>query len=167
MKKILLLLLLCFLFPACTLFVTEPEVKVKDLAVVGLGAEGVDLEFLLAVTNTNSFPLTLKGYTYDIRLMALPLTRGGSRERVEFPAGATTDVRLPFRVAYRDLWEIVKRTPDPDRIPYRLDGGLEVETPLGSSLVPVASNGNFKVPERYRRSGVLLGVTDFVKGLGR
>ncbi len=165
MKKMLLLLPL--LLAACSLFVSEPKVKVKDLAVVGLGAEGADLEFLLAVTNPNSVPLTLRGYTYDVRVMALPLTKGGVRERVEFPPGETTDVRLPFRVAYRDLWEILKRNPNPDAIPYRLDGGLEVETPLGTSTVPVATSGNFAVPQRFRPSGLVRGLGDLVKGLVR
>ncbi|WP_298269805.1 LEA type 2 family protein [Geobacter sp.] len=166
MKK-MLLLLFSLVLAACSLFVSEPKVKVKDLAVVGLGAEGANLEFLLAVTNPNSFPLTLRGYTYDVRVMALPLTKGGLRERVEFPAGETTDVRLPFRVAYRDLWEILKRNPTPDAIPYRLDGGLEVETPVGTSTVPVTTSGNFTVPQRFRPSGLVRGLGDIVKGLAR
>ena len=166
MKKILLLLC-SILLSGCSLFVAEPRVKVSDLSVVGVGAEGVDLEFLIAVTNPNSFPLTLKGYTYDVRIMALPLTKGGLRERIEFPGEETTDVRLPFRVAYRDIWEILKRNPDPAKIPYRLDGGLEVETPLGVTTVPVTTGGNFAVPERFRPAGIVRGLNDFVKGLAQ
>lgn len=160
-----LLLPVIFFFSACSLFVTEPTVKMKDVNIVGLGADGVDLEFYLAVTNTNSFDLKLKGYTYDLQVMALPLTKGGMREPVEFPAETTTDVRLPLRIAYRDLWEILKRRPDPDKVPYRLLGGLEVDTPLGTSMVPVTSSGNFSIPERYRPSGILQGVNDLVNRL--
>lgn len=164
MKK-LLILVVCMIFCAgCSLFLDKPEVKVRDLNVVGLGVEGVDLEFLLTVTNPNSFPLVLNGYTYDLNVMALPLTKGGKRERIEFPADKATDVRLPFKVAYGDLWEILKRQPDQNKIPYRLNAGLEVETPFGTTTVPVSKESVFAVPERYRTSGILKGVTDLLKG---
>jgi LEA14-like dessication related protein len=148
----------------CSFLLDKPEVKVRDLNVVGLGVEGVELEFLLTVTNPNSFPLVLNGYTYDLNVMALPLTKGGKRERMEFPAEKATDVRLPFKVAYGDLWEILKRQPDQSRIPYRLNAGFEVETPFGTTTVPVSKESVFAVPERYRTSGILKGVTELLNG---
>ncbi|GLI39830.1 LEA type 2 family protein [Geobacter hydrogenophilus] len=164
MRK-LLILVVCLIFCAgCSLILDKPEVKVRDLNVVGIGVEGVELEFLLTVTNPNSFPLVLNGYTYDLNVMALPLTKGGKRERIEFPADKATDVRLPFKVAYGDLWEILKRQPDQNKIPYRLNAGLEVETPFGTTTVPVSKESEFAVPERYRTSGILKGVTDLLKG---
>lgn len=165
MKKLFVTVVMLFLCAGCSLFLEKPEVKVKDLNVVGVGAGGLDLEFLMTVTNPNSFPVVLKGYTYDLSIMALPLTKGGIRERVEFPAGKATDVRLPFRVAYGDLWEILKRQPDPNRIPYNLVAGLEVETPFGTSTVPVSKASEFAVPERYRSSGLLKGAKEFLNGL--
>ena len=164
MKKLFILVVALFLCAGCSLLLDKPEVKVRDLNVVGLGAGGVDLEFLLTVTNPNSFPLVLNGYTYDLNVMALPLTKGGKRERIEFPAEKATDVRLPFKVAYGDLWEILKRQPDQDRIPYRLTAGLEVETPFGTTTVPVSKESVFAVPERYRSSGILKGVTELLNG---
>ncbi|RNC67764.1 MAG: hypothetical protein ED859_12915 [Desulfuromonadales bacterium] len=164
MKKLFMLaaFLVCV---SCSFLVSEPQVKVKDLGLVGVGANGAELEFLLAVTNPNSFPLVLKGYTYDVSVMAMPLTKGGTRERIEFPAGETTDVRLPVRIAFKDLLEIMKREPDLNKIPYRFIGGLEVETPLGTSTVPVSKAGDFAVPERYRPSHFLKGLTNFMNGL--
>jgi len=164
MKKLFVLMVGLFLCAGCSLILDKPEVKVRDLNVVGIGAGGVDLEFLVTVTNPNSFPLVLKGYTYDLSVMALPLTKGGMRERVEFPAAKATDVRLPFRVAYGDLWEILKRNPDASRIPYNLVAGFEVETPFGTSTVPVSKSSEFAVPERYRSSGLLKGVSELLNG---
>lgn len=162
MKKLFILIVLMVWCAGCSLLVDKPEVKVRDLNLVGIGAGGVELEFLLTVTNPNSFPVVLNGYTYDLNVMALPLTRGGKRERIEFPADKATDVRLPFTVAYGDLWEILKRQPDQDRIPYRLTAGFEVETPFGTTTVPVSKESVFAVPERYRTSGILKGVTDLL-----
>lgn len=164
MKKLLMLFVGMVFCAGCSLFAGKPEVAVKDLNVVGVGVGGVELEFLLTVTNPNSFPLVLQGYTYDVNVMALPLTKGGKRERIEFPADKATDVRLPFKVAYGDLWEILKRQPDPKRIPYRLSAGFEVETPFGTTTVPVSKESFFAVPERYRTSGVLKSVTGLLEG---
>lgn len=164
MKKLLMLFVGMVFCAGCSLFAGKPEVAVKDLNVVGVGVGGVELEFLLTVTNPNSFPLVLQGYTYDVNVMALPLTKGGKRERIEFPADKATDVRLPFKVAYGDLWEILKRQPDPKRIPYRLAAGFEVETPLGTTTVPVSKESYFAVPERYRTSSLLKSVTGLLDG---
>jgi LEA14-like dessication related protein len=159
--------LIAFSLSGCSLFLSEPRVAVKDVAVTGIGADGVDIELLLGVTNDNSFALTLTGYSYDLQVLALPLTTGGDRRRIEFPGAATTDVRLPFRVPYRSVMEILKRHPDPAAIPYRLTGSLEVETPLGKTLVPVSSTGSFSVPERYRPSEILKGFGGLVNSLLR
>uniref|UniRef100_A0A831XN23 Water stress and hypersensitive response domain-containing protein n=1 Tax=Geobacter metallireducens TaxID=28232 RepID=A0A831XN23_GEOME len=162
MKKLFALIVLVVWCAGCSLLVDKPEVTVRDLNLVGIGAGGVELEFLLTVTNPNSFPVVLNGYTYDLNVMALPLTKGGKRERIEFPAHKATDVRLPFTVAYGDLWEILKRRPDQERIPYRLSAGFEVETPFGTTTVPVSKESVFAVPERYRASGILKGVTELL-----
>lgn len=163
----IMLLLVALLLSACSLFVTEPQVKVQGLTVIGLGSEGVDLEALLAVNNPNAFPLTLAGCSYDLQVLALPLAQGGVRQRLEFPAAGTTAVRLPFRVRYRDLLAILKRHPDLDKVPYVLSGGLEVETPFGTSRVPLRAQGDFRVPERYRPSSLLGGGAGLVNGLQR
>lgn len=162
MKK--MLLLVGVLLSACSLLVAEPQVAVKNLAVVGLGSEGVELDVLLAVTNPNSFSLTLDGYTYDLRVMTLPLASGGQRRRLEFPAAVTTEVRLPVLVRYRDLLAILERHPDPDKIPYHLTGSLQVETPFGTSRVPVGAQGDFRVPARYRPSALLGGLAGLING---
>lgn len=167
MKQVLFAAFILLFLSGCSLFLSEPRVAVKDVAVTGFGADGVDIELLLGVTNENSFALSLTGYSYDLQVLALPLTTGGDRRRIEFPGGATTDVRLPFRVPFRSVMEILKRHPDPAAIPYRLTGSLEVETPLGLTLVPVSSTGTFSVPKRYRPAEILKGFTEAINGLRR
>ena len=86
--------------------------------------------------------------------VALPLARGGAREEVKFPANAETDLRIPIRISYGDLLEILKRKPDPDKIPYQLAAGLDLDTPLGQMTVPVSRTGTYAIPQQYRPSAL-------------
>ena len=144
------LLLFCALLASCASLVGEPEVAVQKVNLVKLDSRGADLEFFLQITNPNMFGLTLLGYSYDLQALTLPLAKGGARERVEFPGGASTALRLPVRMEYGELWEVLKRRPDPERVPYRLRAGFEVDTPLGMKLIPVDQEGTFAVPREYR-----------------
>lgn len=157
----LLLSLLC----GCSLFLADPTVQVKDVSIVGVDAAGVDVELYLAVTNPNPYRVRLTGYSYDLKVMALPLAKGGAREPFEFKAGSTTDLRLPVKISLKTLYELIKRGPDPDNIPYLLDAGLEVDSLFGTHLIPIEKKGTFKVPERYRPEQYFNQLKKLVSGL--
>ena len=126
------LLVLVFLFiNGCAMFVSEPTVTVQRANLINLDTRGVDLEFLLSIQNPNSYGITLNGYHYDLQVVTLPVARGGATDRVEFKGKGTTDFRLPVRIEYRDLISILKQRPDPDKVPYRLQAGLDLDTPVG------------------------------------
>jgi len=156
-----LLLALPLLLGACSLFLSQPTVSVKEVSLAGLDDTGVNLDLQLAVHNPNLFDLNLQGFRYDLRVLALPFAAGESREPVAFPGQSTTDVRLPVRVSYRDFLEVLKRRPDPDRVPYQLRGGLELTTVWGSRSLPLDASGTFAIPPRYRPSYLMQQVTDF------
>ncbi len=149
MKKRFVLLLFLFL-TGCSLFVAKPEVAVKSVNITGVDREGVEMAFLLAVTNPNSYSLKLKGYNYNIIVSQLPLAKGENHDVFQFSGNATTDFRLPVRITFHDLLEIVKRRPDFEHIPYRLIAGLDLQTPFGPVAIPVDKSGTFAVPQNYR-----------------
>jgi len=148
---LLQLLLIC----GCSLLVKEPQVTVTRTNIIGLDTAGADIECTLAVSNPNSYDLTLLGYTYDLRIMTLPLASGGLQEPTTIPADRQTDIRLPVRIKYSDLLEILKRRPDPDRIPYQIQARLQIGTPLGEMLIPVNVSNTFKIPESYQPAYLL------------
>jgi len=150
----ILLIPLLFLW-GCSLLLKEPEVTLSGITLLGVDTAGADLECALAVSNPNSYDLTLKGYSYDLHVMSLPLASGGRNQPLTLPAGARTDMRLPFRVRYTDLLEILKRRPDFNQVPYRLQARLQVGTPLGEMGVPLDMSDTFNVPEQYRPSHYL------------
>lgn len=150
MYRCVLVLALVFQLSACSLFVREPRVEIKSTELVGLSASGIDLEFSLAVTNTNGFDLALLGYSYDLRIMALPVSSGAHQETTHFPSGTTTDMRLPIHIKFRDLLEVVKRQPDFERLPYQLSAQMLVQSPLGEFAIPVDRSDSLRVPENFR-----------------
>lgn len=160
MKRFLFMVLSVCVIAGCSFFLETPQVTVKNVNLVGLDTTGLELEFYLGVNNPNPFAVTLKGYSYDVQVMTLPVAKGGSRTPVRFESSSETEMRLPVRIQYSDLAEILKRRPDPDRIPYRLNAGLELDSSLGNFLVPVEKKDTFSIPEQYRPSHALKLISD-------
>jgi LEA14-like dessication related protein len=149
----------------CSMFLSSPDVQVKDVSIVGFDSNAVEVELYFTVKNPNSFPLKLLGYSYDLKVMALPLAKGGARESIEFKAGSSNDLRLLVRIVFRNLYEILKRVPDPDKMPYSMNAGLEVDSPLGIHTFPVESSGIFKIPKKYRPEFYLKQLRNIIGGL--
>ncbi len=144
------LLLLAVSLSACSLFIQEPHVTLKETRLAGISSSGLDVEFVIGVTNPNSFDLALLGYTYDLQVMALPTATGGAQNPVTFSAGKDTDMLLPVHLKFSSLLEIIKRQPNLEKLPYHLKATLHVSSPLGTKLIPVEKNDTLPVPENYR-----------------
>lgn len=157
--------LLISILSGCTSLVQAPRVILKETSMVGLDTSGIDVEFYLGVTNPNPFDISLLGYTFDLRVLALPLSTGGRQETINFPAGNETGVRLPVRLKFADLLEIIKRSPDPDKIPYQLNSIFHLDTPLGEMTVPVERNSVLSIPEQYRPTVYIDRLRDALRGL--
>jgi LEA14-like dessication related protein len=158
-----ILLLVCIALTGCSLFMAKPEVAVKSVTLAGLDRKGVQLDFLLAVTNPNSYKLNLTGYSYDLLVSAMPLAQGESRDAIELAGNAATDVRLPVKVSFRDLLQVVRKSPDPDHIPYQLKAALNLQTPLGHLAIPVDKQGTFSVPSQYQPSRFMKQINKFLE----
>lgn len=154
LRKIACLLLLVVLLSGCSTFINAPVVTVQDLKVVSVDPTGAGMELYLTVNNPNSFDVKLQGYSYDLKVMTLLLAKGGAREEVKFAAMAESDLRIPIRISFGDLVEIFKRKPDPEKIPYQLVAGLDLETPFGQMTVPVNRTGTCAIPKKFRPSAL-------------
>ncbi|HEY3308618.1 MAG TPA: LEA type 2 family protein [Desulfuromonadaceae bacterium] len=141
---------LLVLVTGCSHFIQEPKVTLKQSSIINLDTAGADLEFYLGITNPNSFDLSVLSYTYDLRVMTLNLANSGLQETLSIPSESETDMRLPVRIRYSDLFEIIKRHPDPEKIPYQLNARLHVRTTFGDKIIPIEKNSTFAIPEKYR-----------------
>lgn len=151
----LALMALLLLLTGCAAVVTAPTVQLEQLKPVAVDISGITIEVDLLVTNLNRFDLTLLGYSYTLQVAGLPLSSGEERQTVIFPAGQQTRITIPTLVRHRDLFKLLQLQHEPDRIPYRLITGIQVDSPLGEKTVPVDHQGLFALPEQYRPSGLL------------
>jgi len=158
-------LLLFVMLPGCASLVQAPRVTLRETSMVGLDTSGIDIEFLLEISNPNPFDLSLLGYTFDLQVLALPLSTGGKQETILFPAGKETGMRLPVRLKFADLLKIVNRSPDPDKIPYQLNTMLRLKTPLGEMSVPVEKSALLNIPEQYRPAAFTNRLRDALRGI--
>jgi LEA14-like dessication related protein len=157
--------LLIVMLSGCASLVQAPRVTLKETSLIGLDTSGIDIEFHLGVTNPNSFDLSLLGYTYDLLVLARPLSTGGMQETILFPAGEETGMRLPIRMKFTDLLEIINNAPDPDKIPYQLNSILHLKTPLGEMSVPLEKNSLLSIPEQYRPAAFINRLRDALRGI--
>lgn len=162
--RTLFFLTLSLLVAGCSLLIRTPEVNVRDVSLLGLDDSGATIEFRLAVSNPNPFALELKGYRYNLDVCALPFAKAEGRDTITFPGHGVAEVRLPVRIGYRNLVELLKRHPDPDNVPYRLSAGFEVGTPFGTTTVPVVKSGAFAIPKRLRPDYFLHKLSELVNG---
>lgn len=155
--------MMVFLVAGCATLVQDPIVKINSTNIIGIDTAGVDVEFIVGIENPNPFDLELLDYTFDLQVMTLPFSHGESKMKFTFPSGRKASVRLPMRVKYSDMIEIIKRHPDLDKVPYSLNARFNVKTPVGEMSVPVERNDSLSVPEAYRPATYL---KSFMQSLG-
>jgi LEA14-like dessication related protein len=161
------ILIICLMITGCSSFVQKPQVLLKRTNITGLDNAGADIEFYLGVTNPNPFDVSLLGYTYQLKVMSLQLAAGGLQENVLLASGQETEMRLPIRVSFAELLEVLKRKPDPERIPYKLNAQLQAKTFMGEVVIPFESNSTFSLPEQYRPTYYLDRFRHLLKPLSR
>jgi hypothetical protein len=74
-------------------------------------------------------------------------------------------MRLPVRLKFTDLLEIINRAPDPDNIPYQLNTILHLKTPLGELAVPLEKSAVLAIPEQYRPAVFINRLRDALRGI--
>lgn len=158
-------LLLLALLVGCSAFTQEPRITIKGATLAGLDSSGVDVNFSLGITNPNAFDLSLLGYTYDLRVMTLPISTGRTLMTVNFPAGEETDMCLPVHLNFSDLLDIIKHQPDFDKLPYRINANLHIKNPLGDVIVPIEKADTLNIPERYRPDAAIMLLQNALRGI--
>ncbi len=161
----ILLVLSIFLLSGCATLVAKPEVTVKNVKFAGLDSKDIGIDVYLSVHNPNSFDLSLKDYSYDVNVVSLPLAKGSAKASYDFYANSTTDMLVPVKIPFSSLLEILKKTPNPDSIPYRIHAELTIGRGIAFMTVPVTKSGSFAIPGELYSSIVRKKIGDFLKGL--
>ena len=149
------------LLTGCSLVFTKPTVTYRELKLVDIDSKGMSLNLLLNVNNPNSYDITLDGYKYRFTILDLPLGKGEKKEIVQFPGMKSTDIQVPVRITYGDALGIIMKLPNPTSIPYQLEAGLDISTPVGTLTFPITTSGVITVPKDKLKGMLFKGYGEF------
>lgn len=121
----------CASFPES--IISQPEVKLSDVKVVGLGFNNQTFLLSFDIHNPNPFPLPVNHVSYGLRLDGQRFASGKTASDISVPASGDTQfaisVELDLLNTAPQLLSIV-RDGARGEVPYELDGQLGIDIPL-------------------------------------
>lgn len=124
----------------------KPEVKLRDVQVMGLGFNNQTFLLSFDISNPNPFPLPVNHVSYGVRLDGQRFATGQAASDISVPAGGESQfaisVELDLLSTAPRLLSIVRSATRQD-IPYQLEGQLGIDIPMTP-------------PVTYRTEGAIL-----------
>lgn len=119
----------------------KPKVTLKSVDVVGVDFQQARLRADLEVENRVPVPVHLARVDWGVTIDGASLVSGNLAEAMEVPARGTLPVQIPFVLKFQDLYGIAQKYKDQDEAPFRLEGKLAVDTPVGPVTLPFRHDG--------------------------
>lgn len=113
--------------------ISRPEVKLRDVQVMGLGFQNQTFLLTFDISNPNPFPLPVDHVSYGVRLDGQRFATGKTASDISVPAGGESrfaiSVELDLLSTAPRLLSIV-RDGTRREIPYQLEGQLSIDIPM-------------------------------------
>ncbi|MEX2570538.1 MAG: LEA type 2 family protein [Gemmatimonadota bacterium] len=142
--------LLLLALASCGSAFRQPDVRLQNVQLAGLGLRGGTLVVELEVTNPNRFSLNANELRYQLAIADIESERdtvwldfasGTYSEPFDVGAGETTEVRVPVEFTYSGLGGATTSLLRAGTFNYRASGTVDVSTPLGTYDVPFRRGG--------------------------
>ena len=123
----------------------DPEVKLKDVRLLGLGVTGGQLNVDLEVYNPNHYRLdaTKVHYTVNMAGDSVKIADGVLDNRFTVDEGKSSVVTIPVSFTYAGLGAAGRSMLNTGGVNYHVIGDVAVGTPVGSFTVPFNTTGRF------------------------
>lgn len=122
---------------------SEPDVRLKEFVVTGLGLTGGSVDVVLSVYNPNGYNLDALKMTYQVDVDSIKLGEGELGERFVVQEKDSSIVRLPVRFTYAGLGAAGRALVTSGTVNYRVRGDFTVGTPLGNFTRPYDRTGRY------------------------
>lgn len=128
----------------------QPQVRLENVEIAGLGLRGGTLLVNLEIANPNRFALNAEQLEYQVAIADretaadtswVDLTSGVYDEPFSVGAGATEQVQIPIEFSYSGLGGAASSLMRAGTFNYRATGTVDVRTPLGTYEVPFRRGG--------------------------
>lgn len=125
----------------------KPDVKFTrtDLSEFSLG--GLTLNTVWTLNNPNPAGVKLAELAYKLWVDEKQVAAGSPPAGLEIPKSGSKEIVFPANVKFADLAGVIGTFLTKDRAPYRAEGQIGVETPLGIIRFPLNTSGDFEVPK--------------------
>ena len=124
----------------------EPSLSFKDASLSDVSLAGATVNLTFTVQNPNPVGISLAETDYKLSLAGKQLVAGKPPAGLRIPASSSSDVTLPAQVRFADLGESVAAVLQRNEVPYRAEGHLGVNTPLGVVPLAFAQEGTLPLP---------------------
>jgi LEA14-like dessication related protein len=123
--------------------IEKPEVSVESVDVDRATLTDATVLVKLGVKNPNPFKLSMDSMSYELLLDGNPFAKGSTDEGASVAAKGKTDVVLPLRIKYWDLFSQFKNLMKKRQTHYDISGTI---TSWGHDI-PFKHSGDFKLPD--------------------
>lgn len=132
----------------CSLFYRNPQVRIADVRVVGVGLTSGTAEVILEVENPNSFALETRGFRYllEVSDQSRPerwdtVAVGYVSDTVRIGRRSTEEVPILIPFRYQALGTAFRAWFGDGAIPYRLEGEVQARGAGVERNLPFRSRG--------------------------
>jgi LEA14-like dessication related protein len=119
----------------------RPTVELAAIDITGLGLQGGTLDLLLDIHNPNRFELRATRIAVAIYLEGNHFGDAGLTRAPVLPAGETTRIPVPVTFSWSGMGSGARGLIARGAAQYRLDGRLDLDTPVGRRGVDVETQG--------------------------
>lgn len=121
----------------------EPDVRLREFNITGLGLSGGSVDVVLSVYNPNGYKLDALKMTYQVDVDSIKLGEGALDSRFVVPEKDSSLVKLPIRFTYAGLGAAGRALIQSGTVNYRVRGDFTVATPLGNFTRPYDQTGRY------------------------
>ena len=132
---------------ACSSVVRQPEVRIEDVSVGGIGLRGGTLYAHVHITNPNGFAIETESLTYDLQVPDpndagewVSFSQDTLTERIRVDENSSTVVQVPVQFRYEDMGGALRAIMDTGTFNYRVSGEVRLSEPIGRTI-PYAKSG--------------------------
>ena len=122
-------------------FVEKPTVKLKDVGIKNLTADGATLLFEVSVNNPNPYPINISALSYNVEVDKRAVGAGELENPAQVAANGTSVVPIPVAIKYSDLLSSVTDLFRKKASPYRIKGSAR----FGLFSLPFEYTGEVKI----------------------
>jgi LEA14-like dessication related protein len=153
---------LCLPLPSCRPLLKEvfkaPKVRVVDIGIAGNPFQSrgpVEVVLHLAVTNPNSYALTVAGVAYSATVGTRLVADGERTVEIRIEPSGVTVVEVPVRLQTDVFADALRDVLEARAVSYEFNGSVGVVAPVvGLIRVPFSRTGTIDPMDILRRKGI-------------